>query len=454
MTRHAARAALAAITVLLLGAGLSGCVPDRPGDAASWLAGQQGVVSSSVLANHDGEFQSSGISRGELAPDLSDAGLENLVKAVEGYLDKHDQVSIRLGRKGIDFTVSTDDATTTTAIALWKQVAKVPDVQNAIIRGDNSVHARVLRPAAVKVLAGLEGFGADVSLEAFPDVATLADDTKRDDFFDEGIYSADSLGIHLAVGCSPPQAERKLAESFFARDEVVGGALELCTSFDLDFAEGASYSTVIPALYDEVAAADLVGFPVTAHQVVGPYADGHLVTVTPGDPAAFGILSAFEAAPAVYYVLGADRSLAVTEYGTATADLLALVAASPTAASLPLISIEGSNSKISGTLDQLAVTLQQADAFIAASDIFTQVELSPTTGSVDLQSPVGQDPDVVAAAKALRDSGAWQGRVFTVTYAAASLTITDGVAATNDPNYTDPHVIDAFIDAWNATVSQ
>lgn len=454
MPRLVARAALAAVTALLVTAALAGCVPDRPGDAASWLAGQQGVVSSSVLANHDGEFQSSGISRGELAPDISDDRLASLVKSVEGYLSSHDQVSIRLGRKGIDFTVSTDHATTTTAIALWRSVEKVPDIQNAIVRGDNSVHARVLRADAVTVLGSLDGLGADIAVEALVDVAAVAADTERDDFFDEGIYSGDALAIHLPVGCTPPAAERKLAESFFTRPEIAGGALELCSSFHLYFAEDATYSTLIPAIYDEVAAADLLAFPVTAHQVVGPYADGHLVTVTPGDPAAFGILPAFEAAPEVYYELDGDRSLGVTEYGTPTADLLALVAGSPVAASLPLISIEGKNSKISGTLDQLALTLQQADAFIAASDIFTQVELSPTAGAVDLQSPVGSDPDVVAAAQALRDSGAWQGRIFTVTYAATSLVITDGIAAPSDPNYTDPHVVDAFIAAWNAQATQ
>ena len=60
------------------------------------------------------------------------------------------------------------------------------------------------------------------------------------------------------------------------------------------------------------------------------------------------------------------------------------------------------------------------------------------------------DPDVVTAAADLRASGAWQGRVFTVIYLSTQLSITDGVATVGDPNYTDGHVVQGFVDAWNA----
>ena len=63
---------------------------------------------------------------------------------------------------------------------------------------------------------------------------------------------------------------------------------------------------------------------------------------------------------------------------------------------------------------------------------------------------MGEDPDVVAAAQALRASGATVGRTFAVTYIAAQVNIVDGVAALADPNYTDPQVVQAFVDAWNA----
>ena len=60
------------------------------------------------------------------------------------------------------------------------------------------------------------------------------------------------------------------------------------------------------------------------------------------------------------------------------------------------------------------------------------------------------DPDVVTAAADLRASGAWQGRVFTVIYLSTQLSITDGVATVGDANYTDGHVVEGFVDAWNA----
>lgn len=447
------RAAVAALTVVLLGVALTGCVPDRPGDAAGWLRGQAGIVDVQVVANHDGEFQSSGISRGELAPDLSDERLASLIKSVEGYLASHDQVSIRLGRDGIDFTVSTDDENTTIAVDLWRKVATVPQIANAIVRGDNSVHARVLRPDAVGVIGALAKLGTDVSVEALKDAAAIANDTEQDDFSDDGTFSGVSLGLHWPQGCTPTPAERRLAESFFARDEIAGGSIELCSSFDLYYTEDAVYSTVIPALYGDVADADLLGFPVTAHQVVGPYSDGHLVAVTPGDPAAFAVLPAFEVPTAVgvYFTLGGDRSLDITDYEMPTADLLALVQASPAAASLPLIRLEGDTSAISGAPAQLPDMLAQVTALVATSDIFSNVELGPTTGSLSLSSPAGADPDVVVAARLLRDSGAWQGRSFSVGYAAASLTITDGIAVIDNPDYTDPHVVNAFIAAWGAT---
>jgi hypothetical protein len=229
--------------------------------------------------------------------------------------------------------------------------------------------------------------------------------------------------------------------------------LTFCSAFDLYFTRDASLATLLPALYSEVATAGLLDLPVTAHQIVDSAPDGHLVSVTPGDPASLAVLGAFEVpgAPALYYTLRSDRSLDVVEYATPTADLLALVSASPTAATLPLIHIEGDTSSIDGTLAELPGMLEQVTALAATSDIFTNVELGPTTGVIYLNSPVATDPDVVAAAAALRASGAWVGRAFTVGYISMSLTITDGVAVLDDPSYTDPHVLEAFIAAWNAT---
>ncbi len=452
MTRRPARAALATLVVFLLGMGLTACVPDRPGGAVSWLGGQSGIVHAEVLADNSGEFQSSGLVRGELAPNLSDTQIAGIAGAVRDYLASHKQVGIRLGRAGIDFAVGSDPVATKSVIALWNDVAKVPKLVNAVVF-DGGIHARVLRPDAVTVLASLDNFGVDITLEAMTDAAAIAHDTTKDDFFGDTIFDIDSLALDWPHNCRPTGGERSLVESLFGRPEVGGGLLRLCSGFDIYYRVDASLATYVPALYTDLNNDGLLAFPVTVHQIVASAPDGHLVTVAPADPAAFGVLAAFEtdAAPALYYTLAGDSSLDVTEYGTPTAELLGLVSASPTAASLPSIRIEGNTSAISGTLGTLALMLEQVTALVATSSIFTNVELGPTTGSLSLDSPVATDPDVVTAAQALRASGAWLGRAFTVSYISTSLTIVNGVATVDNPDYTDPHVVNAFVAAWQAT---
>lgn len=451
MTRHLIRIAVALTAALLLSSTLAGCVPNRPGGTVDWLRGQSGVASAEVLADHSDAFESSGLVRGELAGDLNDSQLASLVTSIIGYASSHDHVSIRLGRNGIDFVVG-DRAETDSAIALWESLSAVPNLANAVVR-DGSVHARTLRVHAVGVLADLEPLNVDISLEGFTDRSAIDNDTAQDDFFDDYIFNIDSLELNWPSSCTPMAAERSFAESFFARDEVGGGSLALCTAFELYYLAGASLATVIPALYDELAGSDLLSFPVTAHQIVGSAPDGHLVMVTPGDPAAFGVLASLEvdSAPDLYYTLNEDRSLDVTEYGTQTADLLALVSASPVAATLPTIRIEGKTSAINGSLPELPIMLQQVTALMATSDIFSNVELGPSTGLLYLSSEDATGADVVAAAQTLRASGAWISRSFVISYGSTSLTIVDGIATVNDPNYTDPQVVNAFIRAWEAT---
>lgn len=451
MIRGGVRGSLALLVVVLLSVALTGCLPNRPGAAVDWLKGQAGVASTEVLYADNGEFQSSGTVRGELDPKLDDAGLAKLVAAVRDYLSSHDQVGIRLGRDGVDFWVYTDSGVTEQSIPIWKSVSDVDGVASGVVAG-TSIHVRTLRTDAFGVLAFLEGVGTELRLEAMADQRAIAADTKEDSSSDDSHFAIDTVSLEWKSGCTPTDQERALAESFFTSN-VLGAYLTLCSGFDLYYGSDTSLATAVPDLYDQLAAADLLDFPVSAHQAVGQFNDGHLVAVTPGDPAAFALLPAFEVpgTPTVNYTLAADRSLDVTEYGTPTATLLGIVSASPVAASLPSIRIEGDTSAISGTLAQLTDMLTQVTALVATSDIFTNVELGPTTGSLALSSGVGEDPDVVAAAQALRASGAWSGRTFAVTYISMQVNIVDGVATLGDPNYTDPHVVQGFVDAWNAT---
>lgn len=441
MNRTHFRGAAAVAIAALVAVALTGCI-NRPGDAATWLSGQSGVVSTEILQNNTGEFQSSGTIRGELDSELSDQRLADLVNAVQGYQQSHDQVVIQLGRDNVDFTVTDEKADNDSAVDLWRQVAEVPEVVEAVTSG-GFIFAETLRTDAAAALEALHGFDADVTLQGYPDAAAIA-------------AYAGFVQVDWSAGCTPAKPQLALAESFFDRDEVAGGALVLCQSFDPYYAEGASLATLVPPLYDELVAADLADFPVTIHQAVGPVPDGHLVTVTPGEPAALGVLAAFEAEglPATLYELDGDRSLQVWQYDTPTDVLVGALTVSPSAAGLSGIRVEGSTYAVSGPIADLPALSAQAGALAAASDIFANVELSPTTGFLNMDSPVMTDPDVTVAARALRDSGAWQGRTFTVAYVHVSVTIVDGVATQDDFGTNDAHVTQDFITAWNATSVQ
>lgn len=437
-------------------ASLTGCTPNRPALATDWLDGQRGVADVQVMADSSNAFESTGIIRGELAPDLDDAGLASLVDSVQSYLADHEGVGIRLGYNGLDFAVSEDDAATSYAIELWREVTAVPGIVNGVVsvydQTDSIVHVRTMRPESVSVLRGLDSLDATLEVEALRTDTDLAFDTEQDDFFGADIENRLSLATHRPAGCAAPAAQRALAEDFLSRDDIDGAQLRLCEGFDLFFAPTAVLSRVVPLLREQLDQAGLLDFPLWARQQFDAYADGRSVAVTPGDSAALAVIDIFETAgaPPAYFELAPDRTLTVTEYGTPTADLLALVSSTPVASLLPLVSIEGSDVAISGTLAELPSTLAQATALAASSGQYGGIELSPTAGSVTLQSPVATDPDVVAAAADLRASGAWQGRVLTVVYLSMQLTITDGVAVIGDPNYTDGHVVQGFVDAWNA----
>ncbi len=435
---------------------LVGCTPNRPAQATDWLAGQQGVAVVEVMADRSNAFDSTGIIRGELAPDLDEPGLARLVDSVQSYLSDHLDVAVRLGRAGVDFAVAVDDAAMARSIDLWRQVSDVRGIVNGVVStydaSDSIVHVRTLRPDAVAVSRALASIDATLELESFRTPVAIAGDLQDDDYFGPDIENRVSLTFHRPAGCAPERSVVGLAEEFVARDDIDGAQLHLCDGFDVYLAPVAALSAVVPALRSQLEAEGLVDFPVWARQQFDAFADGRSVAVTPGDAALLSVIETFETpgAPPAYFELAPDRSLAVTEYATPVADLLALVSASPVAAGLPLIALEGTDVAISGTLADLPTTLAQAVALAGTSGQYGGIELSPTTGSVTLESPVATDPDVVTAAADLRASGAWQGRAFTVIYLSTQLTITDGVAVIGDPNYTDGTVVQGFVDAWNA----
>lgn len=439
-------AAIAAVTL-----GLAGCV-NGPQDGAEWLQGQAGIASVEVLDSDENLSGATGQLRGELDADISNEQLDSLVNSVAGYLRSNDLVSIRLGYDDVDFGVD-PSGSNEGAVELWRRVIPVPGVISAFIL-DNSVHVRALRADMAGIHDELGAVEADLRIEGFADETALADDEALDNESGDAVGNAASLDFVHSADCRATPEQIELAVSMFERETLAGARLELCNQFTLYYGAAATLSTELPAVQEQLIAAGMGSFSVTAEQQVAGTIGGRTAVVTPvvdGDPAAFALFAVFESPGSVdpFLTLSADRSFEVLQYEVPLADLVGLVTSSPAASSAPFIRIEGVDAAVGGSASDLAGLAVQAVALASASPQFTNVELSVQAGILTLQSPVATDPDVAAAVADLRASQAWVGRSFAVTYLQTQLTIVDGVA-TVDAEYTDGHVVQQFAEAWNA----
>ncbi|MBX3193605.1 MAG: hypothetical protein KF727_00715 [Microbacteriaceae bacterium] len=444
-----------AAAALLVGA-LSGCVRNIPVDGASWLAGRDGVIDAEVLVDGTGAWSSSGLIRGELEPGIDDTRLAALVAEIHDYQSSGQSgagaLAVRLGWDRTDFAVDSDDPGDAVAIATWREVAAIDGVHSGVVYADE-VRARTLRDGAPAVFDALARLDTGIRLEAFVDEQDLEADRISDDQATGNGGTTNPLALEYlrAVGCVPEDAVRAFVDSLLTREDMSGGTADLCAGVTIDVPAEAPLSIVAQALRDDLDSRGLTGFPVQAMSDDG-YGTVRFAALTPGDAARLDVLEVFERpdAPPVSYSLGTEGDLAVTEYGVPTADLLALVLSSPAAVGLAGIGLEGDPVAIVGPPDALPGLLDEALALDAASDSFGSVQLGPDFGLVALQSPDPTGtPDVEAAVRDLRASGATEGRVFSVRYAAFQADIVDGVAALSDPGYVGADVVAAFVEAWN-----
>jgi hypothetical protein len=437
-------AALVAIAALAAAA-LTGCVKNLPNGAVDWLDQQDGVAEASILADNTGAWSSSGLVRGELDPDIDDAKLETLIGKVQKYQADTGGVAIWLGYDDLDFDVEDGDNSGT--VALWRKVLDVDGLASGIVYA-SELRVRALRPDAVAAFEALAPLNAGVRLEAFTDAQALADDYAADVQYDQ--VNVNALEFRRPGDCTPDAAVLDFAESLVDRDEIPGATIDLCSGITLDLPATASIAHSAQTLRAELDQRGLTLFPV---QLTSVSADAtRFAAITPGSASILPVLEVFEAdgVPPMDYSLSPDSTLAITAYGVPTADLLALVKKSPAAAKLQGIGLQGDPVSVLAPLKDLPDLLDTALSLDAASDTFGSVELGVGFGSVFLDSGVGEDPDVVTAAADLRASGVTKGRFFSVKYLNAQADIENDVAALADPNYTDPHVLQAFVDAWNA----
>lgn len=433
-----AAAALAAITVAL---GLSGCLPDKPGNAVDWLGSQAGVISTEVLADQSNAWTSRGVVRGELDPQLDAAGLADLVAAAERYSAETGSVVIRLGRDGFDVQVAFEPGGTADDLALWESVLGTPGIVTGTVF-DGTVSVRTLRDDAPDLLLALAEVPATVEVEGLRDEAALAADRRDDDFYG-GWENRESVLLRWGADCAPG-AELDLAPVIVADDAISGADLTLCSDAVLYYADEASLADELPGVRAGLDSVGLGEFPITAVQTAEPVTDARVVAVSPGDPRALEVLAGLADR---YYTLDADRVLTITDYEETLATLIAVVSAAPGTDAVSAATLVTGEGTVSGPLGVLPALADEVRALDAASEHFGGVTLTPAWGSVSLESSA---PDPVAAAADLKATSAWSGRDFHVQYLNYTVVITDGVAALADPGYVGAELMVQFVDAWNA----
>ncbi|MEO8529221.1 MAG: hypothetical protein ABI435_09090 [Pseudolysinimonas sp.] len=445
------------VTVAVLAATiLTACTPNRPDQALDWLKGRHGVIGATVLADHSDAFTSGGTIRGELDPAISESDLDKLVAEVQAYLNDHGAVNIRLGRHDVDFGVYVDDGNTGIGRDLWTRVSGISGLVSGVASGA-TILMRVLRPDAATALRALERVVVDVEdrypvaieLEAFRNIEALAATASDDDGFG-GLSNLNTLDYQVAAGCSPTTGVQTFAVDLAADDRVDGGTLDLCTGLVVQYAAGADLAQVVAETRTRLESDALTAFPVTVAQAAGGFADAHHVAVTPGDAARLDIVPALAAQdPSVYYSLDPDRNLVLTDWDHEAATLLPLLASAPSAPLLPSIRLEAKDLKATGTYEQLATLIQQATDLRALDSEFADADLSEDKVILELYSPVGTDPDMAAAVKALRMSPIWMTHTVDVNYLNYHVYIQDGMATIGDPDYVGGEVMTNFVTLWN-----
>jgi hypothetical protein len=435
-----------AAAALLAATALAGCVQNLPNPARDWLAGQPGVSSAEVLSDTTGAWSSGGLVRGELAPEVTDAQLQNLITAIEDYAAGKGGVAFWLGIHDVDFGVAPGAEN---AVRLWRSLLSVDGVVSGIVY-DGDVRARTLRADAPRVLDALLPLDSGVRLEAFADQAAADADRAADIQRDQ--INTSAFEFQRPAGCAPASPVLQLAADLVARDDLSGATADLCAGFTLDVPIGAPFADTAAALRSELDDRGLSDFPVQLDADDGS-GTVHFAAVAPGDAALLPVLEVFESegVPAgLSYSLGPDANLAVTGYGVPTGDLVSLMQQAPAASGLAGIGLEGDPVAIAGTLAQLPGLLDQALALDRASDAFGSVTLGQGFGTVHLQATGSDEPDAARAAADLRASGATDRRYFTVIYGSYQADIVNGVAALHDPGYVGADVMAAFVAAWNA----
>ena len=452
MTRNGLlRTLTAAVIAGLALTALTGCTPNKVNEGLSWLSGQDGVASAQIVVDRTTLYGSSGVVRGELVEDIDDARLDTLVQHAVDFARDHDSVELRLGYGGVDFRIDAD--ATDGSRETWAEVSQIDGLTSALVSTDG-IHLRVLRPDTRGALEALEQLPDPFEIEAFRDLEAEQFDQHEDDYGPLQ-RTAGSMQILRPVDCVPLDEAWGRAMYTSGFDAIDAGTLELCGNYDLVYRPETDLTVV--AL--EWAAQQGVDREPVPSLIVRELGEGqHTISVTPGDATLIPVVAAFEApdAPTVHYTLAEDGSLELLGFDTVPTVLLGLLEQSPLAARLTSIALEGDapttdggSIRATGTLAEIAPLIADAEALLPLNPAFYNVSISADAVNIDLYSPPGTDPDMVAVAAALRVSPIWTTRDTYVGYLNGYVLIHDGVATIGD-DYTERRPYDVFVEEWNA----
>jgi hypothetical protein len=450
MIRAVRLVAVTSVAALAVAA-LTACTPNVVNDAQSWLNGQDGVASASIVVDRTSLYGSSGVVRGELDAGLDGPRLDALVRRVGGYAGEHGGTQLRLGYGDVDFVVG--GSSTDAARATWAEVRGLDGVVAALATGDG-VRVHVLRPEFRHTLVALEELTVPFEVEGF----RTADDEeadRRDDDYGPPQASLGSFQVTRGAGCDPSIEQWSLAVIAAGYDAIDAATVDVCGAFDLAYREQTDLTEVAAEWAEsQTAAVD----PAPAFTVSEDGAGHHEISVTPGDATLFPVVAAFEAsgAPAVQYVLSGD-TLELQAWEDPASEALGILSSSPLAERLTAISLEGDvegpvggeSVTATGTLAELGTLVSEAEALFPLHEAVYQVSISGTGVTIDLYSPPGTDPDMASFAAALRTSPIWTTHATFVSYLNGYVLIDGGVATIGD-DYTDRQPYDDFIAAWNA----
>jgi hypothetical protein len=434
---------------------LTACTPNVVTDAQQWLSRQDGVVSADVIVDRTSLYGSSGVVRGELVENIAEDRLDLLVQHTIDYVRGHGSTELRLGYGGIDFVVDTE--ATAGVRETWAELTGMDDLVSAVV-DDPGTHVRVLRPDTAATLEALRDVPGALEVETFRTVEDERADAADDDYGPTQ-RTAGSFQFLRGDGCTPSEEAWARAVVAAGYDAIDAGTVDVCGGYDLVYRP----ETDLSAVALEWAESQAVSPDPASELTVSESGAGfHSIAVTPGDATLIPVVAAFEApdAPVVQYTLAADGAFSVESFEDPPSVVLDLLASSPLAARLPSIALAGDmpgdvggeTITAIGTLAELGTLVADAESLMALDPEFYGVTIQPDVVRIDLYSPPGSDPDMVAAAAALRTSPIWTTRDTYVGYLNGVVVIHEGVATIGD-DYTDRKPYDDFIAAWNASAT-